>query len=35
MSDLLVQAIKILNKNELKLQPKNRGFDGQGKKKAQ
>ena len=31
MSDLSVQAIKT-NKNELKLELKNRGFDGQGKK---
>ena len=32
MSDLSVQAIKTLNKNELKLELKNRGLDGQGKK---
>ena len=34
MSDLSVQAIKISNKNELKLERKNRGLDGQGKRKA-
>ena len=33
MSDLSVQAIKTLNKNELKLELKNRGLDGQGKKR--
>ena len=32
MLDLSVQAIKTLNKNELKLELKNRGLDGQGKK---
>ena len=32
MSDLSVQAIKTLNKTELKLELKNRGLDGQGKK---
>ena len=32
MSDLSVQAIKTLNKIELKLELKNRGLDGQGKK---
>ena len=32
MSDLSVQAIKTLNKKELKLKLKNRGLDGQGKK---
>ena len=32
MSDLSVQAIKTLNKNELTLELKNRGLDGQGKK---
>ena len=32
MRDLSVQAIKTLNKNELKLELKNRGLDGQGKK---
>ena len=32
MSDLPVQAIKTLNKNELKLELKIRGLDGQGKK---
>ena len=32
MSDLSVQAIKTLNKNELKLELKNRGLDGQGNK---
>ena len=32
MSDLSVQAIKTLNKNELKLELKNCGLDGQGKK---
>ena len=34
MSDLSVQAIKTLNKNELKLELKNRGLDGQGKKEG-
>ena len=32
MSDLSVQAIKILNKNESKLELRNRELDGQGKK---
>ena len=32
MPDVSVQAIKTLNKNELKLELKNRGLDGQGKK---
>ena len=31
MSDLSVQAIKTLNKDELKLELENRGLDGQGK----
>ena len=33
MRDLSVQAIKTLNKNELKLELKNRGLDAQGEKK--
>ena len=33
MLDLSVQAIKTLNKKELKLELKNRGLDGQGKKR--
>ena len=34
MSDLSVQAIKTLNKNELKLELKNCGLDGREKKKT-
>ena len=34
MSDVSVQAIKTLNKNELKLELQNRGLYGQGKKKT-
>ena len=34
MSDVSVQAIKTLNKNELKLELQNRGLDGQGKKEG-